>query len=92
MSATPEHRRFQLVRAVDVSGVSGTGVVAEGVEFTDGSVVLRWTSAWPTSVVWHDRGIESVEAVHGHGGATRIAWLDPQLPGPSVSRPRKDQA
>lgn len=69
-------RAFHLQRDVDESGVSGTGVVAEGVEFSDGTVALRWLSAWPTSVVFHDRGMEAVEAVHGHGGATRIVWLD----------------
>lgn len=69
-------RTFRLVRERDVSGVSGTGVVAEGVEFADGCVVLRWLSQWPTSVVFHDRGMESVEAIHGHGGATRIEWVD----------------
>lgn len=68
-------RMFQLVRDVDVSGVSGTGVVAEGVEFSSGVVALTWLSAWPTSVVFHDRGMESVEAIHGHGGATRVRWL-----------------
>jgi hypothetical protein len=73
---TDQHRRFVLQRDTDVSGVSGTGVVAEGVEFSSGVVALTWLSAWPTSVVFHDRGIESVEAVHGHGGATRIVWLD----------------
>jgi len=67
-------RRFELQRDTDVSGVSGTGVVAEGVEFSDGVVALRWMSAWPTSVVFHDRGIEAVEAVHGHDGRTRIVW------------------
>ena len=72
------HRRFVLMRDEDVTGVSGTGVVAEGVHWTEGDVVaLRWTSAWPTSVVFHDRGIASVEAIHGHGGKTRIVWLDP---------------
>jgi hypothetical protein len=69
-------RAFQLVRDTDLTGVSGTGVVAEGVAFSDGTVALRWLSAWPTSVVFHDRGIEAVEAVHGHGGATRIVWQD----------------
>jgi hypothetical protein len=69
-------RRFQLVRDVDVTGVSGTGVVAEGVEFSSGVVALTWLSAWPTSVVFHDRGMASVEAVHGHGGATRVEFLD----------------
>jgi hypothetical protein len=69
-------RAFHLVRDTDVTGVSGTGVVAEGVAFSDGTVALRWLSAWPTSVVFHDRGVEAVEAVHGHDGATRIVWQD----------------
>jgi hypothetical protein len=71
-----EHRRFILHRDTDLTGVSGTGVVAEGVAFSSGVVALTWLSDWPTSVVFHDRGIESVEAIHGHGGATRIVWLD----------------
>lgn len=68
-------RAFHLVRDVDETGVSGTGVVAEGVEFSSGVVALTWLSEWPTSVVFHDRGIESVEAIHGHGGKTRIMFL-----------------
>ena len=67
-------RKFVLERREDISGVSGTGVVAEGVEFSDGTVALRWTSQFPTSVVFHDRGIESVEVIHGHNGATRIVF------------------
>lgn len=69
-------RRFQLNRHHDVSGVSGPGIVAEGVEFTDGTVALRWMSQWPTSVVFHERGIEAVQAVHGHAGRTVVEWLD----------------
>ncbi|HTY35375.1 hypothetical protein [Mycobacterium sp.] len=75
---TPRHddpRPFLLVRDEDVTGVSGTGVVAQGVEFADGVVALRWLSEWPTSVVFHDEGIRSVETVHGHGGKTRIVWV-----------------
>ena len=67
-------RAFQLVRETDVTGVSGTGIVAEGVEFTDGTVALRWVGKNPTSVVFHDNGIESVEAIHGHDGLTRIEF------------------
>lgn len=67
-------RPFILVRDVDETGISGTGTVAEGIEFTDGTVALRWLSQWPTSVVFHERGIEAVEAVHGHGGKTRIVF------------------
>jgi hypothetical protein len=69
-------RRFELHRDYDITGVSGTGVVAEGVAFTDEVVAIRWRSEWPTSVVFHDRGMEAVAAVHGHGGSTRIVWLD----------------
>ena len=72
-------RPFELHRDIDETGVSGTGVIAEGIEFADGSVALRWLSDWPTSVVFHDRGIRSVEAVHGHGGKTRIVfWVTPE--------------
>ncbi len=69
-------RRFILQRHADITGVSGTGVVAEGVEFSNGVVALQWKSAFPTSVVFHQRGMESVEAIHGHSGSTRIVFLD----------------
>ena len=65
-------RTFELHRDEDMTGISGTGVVAELVEFSDGVVSLRWLTEWPTSVVWYDRGMESVEAIHGHNGKTRI--------------------
>lgn len=68
-------RCFELHRIEDASGVSGTGVVAQGVEFDDGTVALRWLTEWPTSVVFHDRGVEAVEHVHGHNGRTEIIWL-----------------
>lgn len=74
-------RTFVLRRNKDVSGVSGVGTVAEGIEFSDGVVALRWLvpagnpgSGNPTSVVFHDRGVESVEKIHGHSGATQIVW------------------
>ncbi len=68
-------RRFELHRHVDPSGVSGTGVVADGVEFPGGVVVLRWRGRYP-SVVVHERGLAAVEAIHGHDGATSIVLLD----------------
>lgn len=74
----PDHRRFWLHRHTDVSGVSGTGAVAEGVQFTDGSVALRWTSATPCTAVFD--GVDQVQAVHGHAGSTQIRWLDPAAP------------
>ena len=71
---------FQLVRHTDVTGISGTGVVAEGVEFSDGTVVMRWLKAGtarpdhvkPTTVIHDD--IESVIGLHSHDGKTEIMW------------------
>ena len=35
---------FQLLRRRDESGVSGTGVVLEGIVFSDSTTVVRWTT------------------------------------------------
>jgi hypothetical protein len=76
-------RTFELVRYHDLSGVSGTGVVAEGCVFTDGSVALRWRGNNPATAVWPD--LDSVLAVHGHQGATEVRWLEPERqPEPSL--------
>lgn len=71
-------RRFHLERDEDASGVSGTGRVAEGVVFSDGTTVLRWTSdpaENPASLVVYDR-LFDVKHLHGHGGMTRIVFDD----------------
>lgn len=67
-------RRFHLLRLEDETGTSGKGVVAEGIKFTDGIVVVRWLSATPTTVVHND--IESVLKIHGHQGKTQVVWKD----------------
>jgi hypothetical protein len=48
--------------------------VAEGCEFSDGSVALRWCGTNPATAVWPD--IDSVLAVHGHQGATEVRWIE----------------
>lgn len=68
-------RRFRLIRQADPSGVSGTGPVVEGVEWSDGTVALHWCGSVPATSVWHD-GIAAVIAVHGHDGATVVDWID----------------
>lgn len=67
-------RIFHLQRDEDVSGKSGTGIVAEGIEFTDGVVALHWLGEWPTSVCYYERGIAAVEHLHGHEGRTKVIW------------------
>lgn len=67
-------RRFVLIRETDPSGVSGIGTVAEGVQFSDGTIALRWRGPHPATAVWNS--ITNVLAVHGHTGATAARWLD----------------
>lgn len=69
-----EMRRFVLVRDEDETGISGTGLVAFGVMFPDRVAVTRWNSDVAQTCVWQT--MEEVEAVHGHGGRTRIVWID----------------
>jgi hypothetical protein len=68
-------RRFRIDREVDPTGVSGTGCVAQGIVFSDGTTVVRWLGKTATTTV-HDC-IESVEAIHLHGGASKLRWEDP---------------
>lgn len=67
-------RRFRLVRVEDVSGVSGTGIVAEGVMFSSGRAVLDWRGPRETVTIYDS--VSDLEAIHGHQGRTLIEWLD----------------
>lgn len=69
-------RTFHLQRDEDVTGKSGTGRVAEGIEFSDGIVAMHWQGEWPSSVVFYDGGLDAVEHLHGHNGRTHIVWTD----------------
>ena len=67
-------RRFHLMRVKDVSGVSGTGRVASGIEFEDGQTVLSWLGQFHSLEI--HPSAEQLLAIHGHGGATTIEWVD----------------
>ncbi|MFJ6730043.1 hypothetical protein ACIQPQ_34605 [Streptomyces sp. NPDC091281] len=73
-------KTFVVQRDQDVSGVSGEGVVAEGVRFSDGWVATHWLDKppmhEPKTEVWHNPGTEPFEKISGHGGRTRIVWSD----------------
>ena len=66
---------FQLVRTEDATGISGVGAVAQGVEFDDGTVAMRWVAPEGTvkavSTVIYD-SLADVVAIHGHEGRTRV--------------------
>lgn len=67
-------RRFYLERRVDVSGVSGTGVVAVGVEFPSGFCVLEWQTE--TATTEFAPNIDNIVTVHGHDGKTQVIFID----------------
>lgn len=67
-------RRFELHRHIDPSGVSGTGVVFEGVEFSDGRVSLRWLTPHRSTVTYDS--VDDMMAVHGHDGASTLVYHD----------------
>lgn len=67
-------RRFHFVRLEDASGVSGCGIVAEGVVFSNGKVAIEWISAHPSINLYES--IEDVEYIHGHQGKTKIVFDD----------------
>jgi hypothetical protein len=67
-------RLFDLDRIEDESGISGTGIVAQGVEFDDGTITLRWLTDHKSTAVYADE--KTLEAIHGHGGKTKVVWRD----------------
>lgn len=59
---------FDMLRAEDATGTSGTGVVAMGVLFPDGTTVLQWQSHVRSTVVYHS--MADALYIHGHGDKT----------------------
>ena len=65
-------RAFTLVRKKDVSGVSGTGEVAEGVEFHDGQIVISWYGRFHSVAIYPN--IDDLMKIHGHEGSTEVVF------------------
>lgn len=66
---------FYLQRNEDETGISGEGIVADGVIFRDGKVALRWRPgpvSYQSTAIYDS--IEAVEAIHGHGGKTKVVY------------------
>ena len=68
-------RTFVLLREEDETGVSGTGEVAEGVEFHDGTCALRWFGEMRSTGIYNS--MIDLDKIHGHQGKTQVRWLNP---------------
>ena len=64
---------FVLDRNEDATGTSGTGIVAEGVLFSNGQVVIHWMSQLEAINVYANMTV--LEGIHGHDGRTTVRWL-----------------
>jgi hypothetical protein len=67
-------RMFSLVRHEDETGVSGTGIVAQGVRFASGKCAMCWLTD-TSSVAVYD-SMEDLIKIHGHNGKTEVMWHD----------------
>lgn len=67
-------RRFNLVRNEDESGVSGTGIVAQGIQFDNGRCAMAWLTSVSSIAVYDS--IEDLVKIHGHNGKTVVGWID----------------
>lgn len=65
-------KTFVLKRDIDETGVSGTGIVAEGVQFTDGNCAMRWLTE--TASTGFYASIEDLVFIHGHAGKTKVVF------------------
>jgi hypothetical protein len=66
-------KAYHLRRDHDVSGKSGTGHIAQAVEFDDGTVVVHWSGDKTKAGVASTEVFSSVSdmlKVHGHEGRT----------------------
>lgn len=80
--------RFELRRTEDETGVSGTGTVAWGVLFPDGTAVTRWCGTQTDvrqTCVW--ASLDHVQKIHGHAGKTLLVFHDPA---PTIETPTPD--
>jgi len=66
-------KTFLLIRNVDETGVSGTGIVAHGVIFKSGRVVMEWLRP-PCSIGMYESMQEMIQ-IHGHGGKTQVRFI-----------------
>lgn len=72
-TVVPTARLFHLVRQSDISGVSGTGVVAIGTEYPNGKCTISWLHE--VSCIGVYDSMSQLITIHGHEGRTTVAYI-----------------
>lgn len=66
-----------LIRLEDVSGVSGTGIVADVIQLRTGKVIVSWLpSQSNVSQIEIFDSEQDLLAIHGHEGKTDLIWME----------------
>ncbi len=70
--------RFNLIRKTDITGISGTGKIAVGVQWPDQTVHLYWLK---TGTTGHYKNIAQLESIHCYNDASgqpnaSVEWID----------------
>lgn len=73
VSDTLPFARFKLVRTVDITGISGTGEIAYGVQYPDGSVDLCWLKHGTHG---YYKNIDQIWQIHCYNNNAAIMWMD----------------
>lgn len=66
--------RFYLTRHEDETGISGTGRIADGVQFADGTCILRWRTKHQSTGIY--ASLDELVGIHGHEGRTTVEPID----------------
>ena len=72
----PMGRRFYLYRVADPSKISGLGFVSFGILLPSKKVLIEWIVGEHKSTEMHN-SLEDLLAIHKHGNATEVIWIDP---------------
>ncbi len=75
-------KRFYLVRYEDESGVSGTGVIAEGVIFSNWHCHISWLTKHTSQGIYPNP--DEMMNIHGHDGKTILVFVDDVPCNPNV--------
>lgn len=85
-------RRFVVWPRDNLTGRSRPASFADGVLFSDGTVVVQWSGVVRHTVVYPANGLDVIEKGAGYGGPCFIEFLDPDpyAGPPSLPLPLRD--
>lgn len=71
----PKFRRYAYFRHKDISNFSGTGLVFEVAEFSDGHAAIHWLGDRPLTTP-HPNGIKEIMEIHDHNGNGKLVLVE----------------